>query len=83
MHTCLMKTSKRRLPLKRDLSREELERGKVWNIATQQYWSKIATEQAYKSGLLYLAPLNCYLDYSKVKTRCFHPHDEIRSGIIW
>ena len=68
---------------KRDLSREELERGKVWNITTQRYRSKIATEQAYKSGLLYLAPLNCYLDYSKVKTRCFHPQDEIRSGIVW
>ena len=34
---------------KRDLSRqEELERGKVWNITTQRYRSKIATEQAYK-----------------------------------
>ena len=30
-----------------------------------------------------LAPLNCYLDYSKVKTGCFHPQDEIRSGIVW
>ena len=46
---------------KRDLSREEeLERG---NITTQRYRSKLTTEQAYKSGLLYLAPLNCYLDY--------------------
>ena len=45
---------------KRDLSREEeLERGKVWNITTQRYGSKIANEQAYKSGHLYLAPLNC------------------------
>ena len=69
---------------KRDLSREEeLERGKVWNITTQRYRSKLTTEQAYKSGLLYLAPLNCYLDYSKIKTRCFHPQDEIRSGIVW
>ena len=32
---------------------------------------------------MYLAPLNCYLDYSKIKTRCFHPQDEIRSGIVW
>ena len=69
---------------KRDITREEeLERGKVWNIMTQRYRSKIATEQAYKSRLLYLVPLNCYLDYSKVKTRCFHPPDEIRSGIVW
>ena len=69
---------------KRDLSREEeLERGKVWNITTQRYRSKLTTEQAYKSGLLYLASLNCYLDYSKIKTRCFHPQDEIRSGIVW
>ena len=69
---------------KRDLSREEeLERGKVWNITTQRYRSKLTTEQAYKSGLLYLAPLNCYLDYSKIKTRCFHPQDKIRSGIVW
>ena len=69
---------------KRDLSREEeLERGKVWNITTQRYRSKLTTEQAYKSGLLYLAPLNCYLDYSKIETRCFHPQDEIRSGIVW
>ena len=69
---------------KRDLSREEeLEGCKVWNITTQRYRSKITTEQAYKSGLLYLAPFNCYLDYSKVKTRCFHPQDEIRSGIFW
>ena len=69
---------------KRDLSREEeLERGNVWNITTQRYRSKLATEQAYKSGLLYLAPLNCYLDYSKIKTRCFHPQDEIRSVIVW
>ena len=83
MYTCLMKISKRRLPLKkRDLSREELERGKVWNITTQRYRSKITTEQAYKSGLLYLAPLNFYLDYSKIKTRCFHPQDEIRSGTV-
>ena len=66
---------------KKDLSREEeLERGKVWNITTQRHRSKIATEQAYKSGLLYLAPINCYLDYSKVKTRSFHPQGEIRSG---
>ena len=37
---------------KRDLSREEeLERGKVWNITTQRYRSKLTTEQAYKSGL--------------------------------
>ena len=43
---------------KRDLSRdEELERGKVWNITTQRYRSKIATEQAYKGRLLYPAPL--------------------------
>ena len=71
-------------PKRRDLStEEELERGKVWNIITQRYRSKIATEQGYKSGLLYLAPLNCYLDYSKFKTRCFHPQDEIRSGIVW
>ena len=55
--------------IKRDLSREEeLERGKVWNITTQRYRSKITTEQAYKSELLYLAPLNCYLDDSKIKT---------------
>ena len=55
---------------KRDLSREEeLERGKVWNITTQRYRSKLTTEQTYKSGLLYLASLNCYLDYSKIKTR--------------
>ena len=48
---------------KRDLLREEeLERGKVWNINTQRYRSKVTTEQAYKSGLLYLAPLNFYLD---------------------
>ena len=68
---------------KRDLSREEeLERGKVWNITTQRYRTKVATEQAYKSGLLYLAPLNCYLGYTKVKTRCFHPQDEVRSGIV-
>ena len=47
---------------KRDLSREEeLERGKVWTITTQRYRSKLSTEQAYKSGLLFLAPLNCYL----------------------
>ena len=46
----------------RDLTREEeLERGKVWNITTQRCRSKISTEQAYNSGLLYLAPLNCYL----------------------
>ena len=32
---------------------------------------------------MYLASLNCYLDYSKIKTRCFHPQDEIRSGIVW
>ena len=48
---------------KRDLSREEeLERGKVWNITTQRYRSKLATEQAYNSRPLYLAPLNCYLE---------------------
>ena len=64
---------------KRDVSREEeLERGKVWNITTHRYRSKIATEQAYKSGILYLAPLNCYLDYSKVKTRCFHPPHKMK-----
>ena len=69
----------------RDLSREEeLEIGKVWNITTQRYRSEISTEQVKnKWTFFYLAPLNCYLDYSKVKTRCFHPQDEIRSGIIW
>ena len=52
---------------KRNLSREEeLERAKVCNITTQRYRSKLTAEQAYKSGPLYLAPLNCYLDYSKI-----------------
>ena len=47
MYTCLMKTSEKNTSKKRDLSREELEREKVWNITTQRYRSKIATEQAY------------------------------------
>ena len=59
---------------KRNLSREEeLKRGKVWNITTQRYRAKVRTDEAYKSGLLYLDPLNCYLDCRKIKTRCFHP----------
>ena len=68
---------------KSNLSRQqELIEGKVWNLATQRYRKLVPPKDANKFGLLYVSPLNIYLDKDKFPHRCLDIKDDRNSDIV-